>query len=126
MHAPVCQPPHTGVLCGACAQNYRLRGRSCEKCSHMSQVTQDFGLDPIGLLAVGVAAIALACAAVWMMRGWLVRLKQLVFTNVKIVLGLAQVLSLLSEVLDLLFPSQPRKALNCESGPFHKYQMHIC
>eukprot|EP01051_Picozoa_sp_SAG22_P007430 SAG22_NODE_523_length_9482_cov_4.992548_7_plen_87_part_00 len=82
----------------------------------MSQVTQDFGLDPIGLLAVGAAAVASACAAVWMMRGWLVRLKQLVFTNIKIVLGLAQVLSLLSEVLDLLFPPQPRKALNCESS----------
>ena len=80
----------------------------------MSQVTQDFGLNPIGLFAVAAAAVALACAAAWTMRGWLVRLKQLVFTNVKIVLGLAQVLSLLSEVLDLLFPPQPRKAMNCE------------
>ena len=113
--ALACRYPHTGMLCGACVRpDYRLRGRSCERCDHVSQLTRDFGLHPLGLLAVGAAAVAAACGAVWAMRGWLARLKQLVFTNLKIVLGLAQVLSLLSEVLDLLFPPQPRKALNCE------------
>ena len=29
LHAPACRSPHTGVLCGAFAQNFRLRGRSC-------------------------------------------------------------------------------------------------
>eukprot|EP01050_Picozoa_sp_SAG11_P006736 SAG11_NODE_536_length_8674_cov_6.314985_5_plen_465_part_00 len=47
-----------------------------------------------------------------MLHRRLARLKRQIFTNIKIMLGLAQVMSLLSSVLDMLYPPQPQQALN--------------
>ena len=89
---PGCAAPHAGVLCGACAAGHRLRGHSCERCAGgAARFREDFGLPLPALAALAALAAGAALLLAWALRARLARLKREVYTNAKIVLGLAQV-----------------------------------
>ena len=81
-----CNKPFVGILCGACARGYRLRGKNCEECIDFSAVTtKDFGMSPFATLSVATLVLVLICTVVWASRGRLARLKNEIFINFKIV-----------------------------------------
>ena len=80
------------MLCGSCVENFGQEshgGQHCIKCG--TAFGADFGLPPIAvgsflaLAALGVGLVA------WMLRKPLLRFKRQVYTNARILLGLAQV-----------------------------------
>jgi hypothetical protein len=107
-----CINDHTGTLCGACAAGYWLHGRNCISCKVGDRVRRSFGLSPTGLAVLVVVVVMALFGLARALHGHLAALKMEVFTNAKIILGLAQVVSLLSSVLDLVFPPEPERALN--------------
>eukprot|EP01052_Picozoa_sp_SAG31_P020574 SAG31_NODE_1554_length_7897_cov_13.662221_4_plen_580_part_00 len=81
-----CNKPFVGILCGACASGYRLRGRDCEECIDFNDLTtNDFGMSPYAIFGVTALALVLICTMVYVLRGGLARLKNEVFINFKIV-----------------------------------------
>ena len=111
-----CRNKHSGPLCATCKEGYSRRGSSdnvCEECSDVSKfIKTEFGL-PIGWFVTVVAAVVAAVGApMYALRSELQRLKAQVKTNLRILLGSAQVLSLLPSVLELVFPPQPKAALS--------------
>eukprot|EP01043_Picozoa_sp_COSAG02_P001289 COSAG02_NODE_27_length_51735_cov_86.076749_5_plen_513_part_00 len=111
-----CRNHHTGPLCATCEQGFSRRGSSdnaCEECRDISDyIATKFGL-PVVWFAVVVATMVLAvCVAVCLLAEHLWRVKKEVKCNLRIVIGSAQVLSLLPSVLELVFPPQPRAALS--------------
>ena len=80
------------MLCGSCVRNFGQEshgGQHCIECG--TAFGADFGLPPIAdgaLLALAALGVGLA---VWMLRKPLLRFKRQVYTNARILLGLAQV-----------------------------------
>jgi hypothetical protein len=111
-----CRNHHTGPLCATCEQGFSRRGSSdnaCEECRDISDyIATKFGL-PVVWFAVIVATVVLAvCVAVCLLAEQLRWVKKEVKCNLRIVIGSAQVLSLLPSVLELVFPPHPRAALS--------------
>ena len=75
-------------------------------------VEETYGIAPHIFIAIVAATVIVSCCGIWVAREWLRQVKQQTMTNVKIVLGLAQVVSLLGPVLDLLFPPEPQQVLS--------------
>eukprot|EP01052_Picozoa_sp_SAG31_P004693 SAG31_NODE_197_length_20660_cov_8.861368_17_plen_131_part_00 len=81
-----CKSPHMGLLCGACASGFRLRGHNCEQCVDLTHVArQDFGMSPFALAGVLTLVLAVVYAVFWALRGRLVSLLTELSTNLKIV-----------------------------------------
>jgi Leucine-rich repeat (LRR) protein len=108
-----CVSPQAGVLCGSCAPTYQLYARRCTACGNSyERIKTDFGLTPAGLVMFATMTAALVGLTTWALRRKLRRVKTALYTNAKILLGLAQVVTLLSGALDLLFPAEARAAIN--------------
>eukprot|EP01052_Picozoa_sp_SAG31_P000188 SAG31_NODE_6_length_43291_cov_191.503496_2_plen_1028_part_00 len=110
-----CANNMTGWLCGSCADHYsrtptanaKMSCTSCKDLDALHAIRVDRAIFVVGVLVV----LGLGCKVL----SWLVSehntflypvqiIWREVSTNAKILIGLAQVLSLLSGVLDLLFP----------------------
>ena len=102
-----CAENHTGVLCAACKEGF-WRNTGDGKCTVCTTVTSTQVISAMGLGLFVASLLGLA----WWQRARLKQAKVEVWTNIKISLGLAQVLSLLKNVLDLVFPPVPHQALS--------------
>ena len=103
-----------GRLCNVCEEGFSRRSKdgTCVPCTNYGQIEADFGM-PVGWFVLLLCACAAATAAVLHpQKARLLRAKRAVYTNAKIALGLAQVLSLLKDVLNLMFPPPARHALS--------------
>lgn len=107
-----CPHHHTGPLCATCERHFSHRGVSdnaCDECRAVNEYIVDkFGM-PIGWFVVAtIAILTVGCAAAYIWRPKLWWLK----TNMRILLGAAQVLSLLPAVLELAFPPKSTAILS--------------
>ena len=62
-------------------------------------------------MILGVLVMVSSGVALWYVRQTLITLKALIYVHIRILLGWAQVLSLLSGVLDIVYPDRARTAL---------------
>jgi hypothetical protein len=115
---PACRDNHIGELCAICQPHFSRHTSSdnrCESCSADSYAEAVFGISRVWF-AVAAVLVALSLgAALWYVRQRLLALKVLVYVHVRILLGWAQVLSLLSGVLDIVYPPHARTALGVAS-----------
>ena len=110
VEVPQCLREHRGVLCAECREGYSRKGSSDNHCKICSS-TESLGM-PVGwLLAIALLLAACACAVLYWQRALLRKAKTTMGTNLRIMLGAGQVLSLLSGVLKLVFPEQARLGL---------------
>eukprot|EP01044_Picomonas_judraskeda_P016063 COSAG03_NODE_2794_length_2450_cov_5.658869_2_plen_407_part_00 len=113
-----CPGNHTGPLCAACVEGYSRRGSSdnvCVLCDVSDYVREAYGL-PLGwlvaLVCVVVALVGVAAYVLFPLFPVVKQLKAETKTNLRILLGSAQVVSLLPTVLEIVFPPPPRAALS--------------
>eukprot|EP01044_Picomonas_judraskeda_P002936 COSAG03_NODE_226_length_10318_cov_14.007925_2_plen_1266_part_00 len=109
-----CRWNHTGALCAVCDQGFSRRKSdgSCKRCSDSSVFQDHFGLSRKQFAAVVLAAALLLGGSIYWQRDGLKRAKQRISTMLKIALGLSQVLALLKDVLNLVFPPAPRHTMS--------------
>eukprot|EP01046_Picozoa_sp_COSAG06_P008706 COSAG06_NODE_442_length_15715_cov_16.651639_11_plen_1438_part_00 len=104
-----CLGNHTGRMCAPCSAGFFLKASddSCVSCT-VPEASASSVLSVVlsGLLLMGGAA------ALWRNHRRIRRVKAEFSTNLKIVLGLMQVLVLLKDTLSLVFPSEPREMLS--------------
>ena len=114
MTQPPCRDNHTGELCAVCEPHFTRHASSdnrCELCSTQSYSEAMFGISRWWLATAAVLVVLLLGAVLWYTRQKLMELKALVYVHIRILVGWAQVLSLLSGVLDIVYPSRARTAL---------------
>ena len=111
-----CEHHHTGPLCATCVPGFSRRGSSdnaCEECHDISDyIAKKFGMPVGGFVAILVAVVLVATVATNLLAAQLRWLKAETKANVRILIGSAQVLSLLPSVLEVVFPSRPRAAIS--------------
>eukprot|EP01047_Picozoa_sp_COSAG01_P022953 COSAG01_NODE_1381_length_10520_cov_2.661710_16_plen_690_part_00 len=108
-----CLGNHTGVLCAICAADFSRKSsdNSCESCSGGSNsIRADFGLSAAVFGVVVLTFLLGLLALLYWQRARLRWAKHEMGTNLRIVLGLLQVLALLKDVLSLVFPPGARHA----------------
>eukprot|EP01048_Picozoa_sp_COSAG05_P007703 COSAG05_NODE_551_length_8736_cov_5.409401_1_plen_1202_part_00 len=109
-----CSGNHTGILCALCPPGFSEKGSDSGECIPCTP-EQDLGISLWGFLAL-VAVIFLSAAAfMCTQQAQVERIKVEVFTNFRILLGAAQVLSLIPGVLNLVFPQNVRVAMGLAS-----------
>jgi hypothetical protein len=112
----LCPSHHNGPLCATCEQGFSRRGSSdnkCEECSDTSgYIEAQFGLSASWFVALVAAIVVAVCGAAYVLGPQLLMLKAETKSNTRILLGSAQVLSLLPSVLELVFPAKPKEALS--------------
>ena len=111
-----CPNHHVGPLCASCDAGFSRRGSSdneCDECRDISDyIAATFGLSAEWFAALLIAAVLVVCAAIYFFFAQLRWLKTETKANIRILIGSAQVLSLLPSVLELVFPKQPKAALS--------------
>jgi hypothetical protein len=111
-----CSEHHAGPLCGSCEVGFSRRGSSdnaCEECRDVSgYITAKFGLTAGWFAVILTTILASIGAATKVLAGQLRWIKTATKTNLRILIGSAQVLSLIPSVLELVFPTQPTAALS--------------
>lgn len=109
-----CRARHTGALCAVCEQGYSRRESdgSCNRCRDGSVFQEHFGLSRNQFVVLALVAASVLGGLIYWQRRRLKRAKEQVFVMLKIALGLAQVLALLKDVLNLMFPDGPRQAMS--------------
>ena len=104
-----CLGNHTGRMCAPCSAGFFLKASddSCVSCT-VPETSAASVLSVVlsGLLLTGGAA------ALWRNRTRIRRAKAEFSTNLKIMLGLMQVLVLLKDTLNLVFPPEPQEMLS--------------
>jgi uncharacterized membrane protein len=115
---PPCLGNHTGELCAVCQPRFTRHASSdnrCERCSDASYSEAIFGIPTAWLVVVTLAAVLILGTLLWFARERIRSAKALVWTHARILLGWAQVISLLSGVLDIVYPPHARTALSAAS-----------
>lgn len=109
-HNSSCLLNHTGALCDLCLPGYsrKMSDNSCVDCVDYHRIQNQFGVSLHWLIFWGILAAAVSAVSVYAGQKIIKKVKNELFTNLKICLGLAQVLSLLKDVLSLVFPPQPQ------------------
>jgi uncharacterized protein (DUF983 family) len=106
-----CLANHSGRLCESCERSYSRHSHTCQPCGH-DAIKQHFGVS-VGAFVVFVVASGLAVLALLMkLKVAIKRVKAPVWSLVKIALGLAQVLGLLKDCLNIIYPPAPSRGLN--------------
>jgi hypothetical protein len=109
----VCLKNHTGILCAVCVPGFSLtHGNLCVPCDANGIIKAHFGLSIgwfVALLTFLAACIVTVC---YQQRLRIKRVKREVYTQVKIMLGLLQIIALLKDVLSLVFPPNAQHMLN--------------
>ena len=111
---PLCRGNHTGELCAVCEPKFTRHANSdnrCEPCIEDSYAQAVFGVSGWLLMIFAVLVMVSFGVALWYVRQKLMALKTLIYVHIRILLGWAQVLSLLSGVLDIVYPDRARTAL---------------
>ncbi len=109
-----CLGYHDGALCATCKAGYIRRSSSdnqCEECQDLRDyIRHKFGISP-GWFAICLTIVLLtACVIVFLGKLLLAKvlwIKSATKTNRRILLGSAQVLSLLPSILELEYPPSP-------------------
>eukprot|EP01043_Picozoa_sp_COSAG02_P020828 COSAG02_NODE_1037_length_15050_cov_93.060665_4_plen_1550_part_01 len=109
-----CRSHHTGPLCAICEQGYSRRNSdgSCKRCSDANVFQDHFGLSRNQFAVLVLAAALLLGALIYWQLDRIKRAKQQLGTMLKIALGLSQVLAMLKDVLNLVFPPAPRHTMS--------------
>jgi Leucine-rich repeat (LRR) protein len=107
-----CLEGHHGPLCSCCDHTLWQHNGECISCKSASVIQEHFGVSGTVLTILSILMLGSLTAFLASQRQRVKRIKDEGFTNVRIVLGLLQVLSLLREVLDIVFPSQVQVALS--------------
>ena len=109
-----CRWNHTGALCAVCEQGFSRRNSdgSCKQCNDASVFRDHFGLSRNQFAVLVLGAALLLGGSVYWQRDRLKRAKQQISTLLKIALGLSQVLALLKDVLNIVFPPAPRHTMS--------------
>eukprot|EP01047_Picozoa_sp_COSAG01_P051076 COSAG01_NODE_5227_length_4401_cov_2.333333_2_plen_1260_part_00 len=110
-----CPEGHNGVLCEACRPGFSSRGnenRVCQPCALHDYSNEAFGINAYWAFAALSLVVLVAAAIVHTQWVRLKKAKREFFTNFRILLGWAQVLSLLSGVLDLVFPHNSKPTMS--------------
>eukprot|EP01044_Picomonas_judraskeda_P008206 COSAG03_NODE_923_length_5297_cov_3.031358_2_plen_1443_part_00 len=114
-----CPGHRSGALCASCVEGFSRRGSRdsvCSRCADVSNYIQtQYGLRPGWFAAVLCAAALLIGGTLYLLWPKVKMLKAEMKTNLRIMLGSAQVLSLMPTVLEMVFPPQPRAALSFAS-----------
>eukprot|EP01043_Picozoa_sp_COSAG02_P029764 COSAG02_NODE_1866_length_10601_cov_9.335841_5_plen_1042_part_00 len=113
-----CLTNHSGFLCATCKRGYSLQPSegsclSCDDNSHSKD--RFFGLSALAFTVLIVLTIILISCWLWHLKAYqrmLLVCKGEVETLAKIVLGQLQVLVLLRNVLNLVFPPQQQQAMS--------------
>jgi hypothetical protein len=113
--AAACVGNHSGALCAACQHGFSLRASTaqCLLCHDERATFLGVSLVWFALLLVAVAGLLLY--GLWRLKSYhilVLVLKSEVETMAKIVLGMLQVLVLLRDVLDLVFPPAQQSAMS--------------
>jgi hypothetical protein len=109
---PSCLGNHTDELCANCLPEMWVSGGLCKPCD--AGATAD-RRSPLAILFIVCGLLAVTGLSIRLLKSQksrVLRMKADAFTNVKIVLGLAQVLTLLRDVLNIVFPPAPAAALS--------------
>jgi hypothetical protein len=122
-----CPGRQIGRLCGGCKPG-STRGHGSVVCnnnctkdwSFMQRDLERLGLSPPLFICLITATIVLVTLAAYILHHFgfiksILNAKKDINTHLKIMLGLVQVLTLLSEMLDVLFPPQPQAAMETMS-----------
>ena len=111
-----CLGNHQGVLCGPCKEGFSRKGytnSSCESCQNVSEYIQaKFGVSAVSFGLIMALIICVVGGLLYATTRYLLLWLKLAKTNGRILLGSAQVLSLLPSVLELVFPPKPRAMLS--------------
>ena len=111
-----CPGHHSGALCASCVEGFNRRGSRdsvCSRCADVSNYIQtQYGLRPGWFAAVLSATALLVGGSLYLLWPKVMLLKAEMKTNLRILLGSVQVLSLMPTVLEMVFPPQPRAALS--------------
>ena len=109
-----CREHHTGPLCALCEPSFSRRSSdgACAPCDDTNVFQEHFNLSRSQFIEVAVIFSVSLCLLLYWQRRRIMRAKQQVYSLAKIALGLGQVLALLKDVLNLLFPPPPRRAMS--------------
>jgi hypothetical protein len=102
------------VLCALCRPGFSRKGSSDNRCVACAD-GEPLGMPPDMFAGLCVALLAALLAMIWATRRQLKALKTELATNLRILLGAGQVLSLLSDVLDLVYPRQATAGMSLAS-----------
>jgi len=105
-----CLGNHTGRMCAPCSAGFFLKA-SDDSCVSCTTVPDASASSVLSAMISGVLLVV-GAAALWRNRKRIRRVKAEFSTNLKIVLGLMQVLVLLKDTLNLVFPPQPQEMLS--------------
>lgn len=107
-----CARNHVGALCAVCLPGFSDKGSNdneCRKCGDVNSYALGVSIEAFVIMILcGFSAIS---ALLYSQRILLRRYRSEVFTNARILIGAAQVLSLASGVLNLVYPGQARASL---------------
>jgi hypothetical protein len=112
----MCKTHHTGHLCAVCERQFSLRDsdNTCIACDASDQVKSHFGISAgwFSVLIVTVAALFVGVLFKLKNLGRVQKVKEELQTPCKIMLGQLQVLALLKDELNLVFPPNPRHVMS--------------
>ena len=112
----LCLGNHTGALCASCRDGFSRKGstdNSCVPCANFAEyIENDFGLQPRWFVTVVCLMVSTLGCGIYFLFPQLKELHAESKANLRILLGSAQILTLLPEVLDLVFPPSTRAALS--------------
>jgi leucine-rich repeat protein SHOC2 len=108
-----CGTNHSGHLCATCQAgcSRKRSDNSCSLCTDLSVWRSHFGLTLQWFIAVMTLAAAVVATIGVLLKSRIKTLKGLINTNLRIVLGLLQVIGLLKEVLNIVYPPNPQHVL---------------
>ena len=109
-----CNGEHNGRLCSTCRSHYSRKSsdNSCTRCANVQLIETEFGLSIEQLIGLIGGAAAVVVSIVRSQKDRIKRIKREIYTNCKIIIGLAQILALLKDVLSMVFPPAPQHAMS--------------
>ena len=109
-----CSSNHTGQLCTMCEPGYSLQASDnrCVVCRDLSGIKDHFGVSVTVFIVASVGILLVFIGIVYCHWTAIKEAKASVFPSVRIVLGLLQVLALLADVLNIVYPAPATHVLN--------------
>ena len=109
-----CLNNHSGALCATCEAGFTHKSsdNSCAACSDYSQIEESYGISVSSFMVLLLVALFALVGMYYNQRALLSKIKGEVFTSIKIVIGLVQVLTMLKGVLSLVFPPNAQHTLS--------------
>lgn len=112
-----CQRNHDGPLCAACRPNYSKQGFAQSECAECwvsadAYARKTFGMSSAAFIATAVGLLCSVLLLCYFQRNRLSHAKAELSINLRILFGAAQVLSLVSATLDLVYPEGTQAAMS--------------